>query len=167
MTKLIKTIEKYPGTLAETLGIDPEELKKYKSVVSRKGDTDYYKAFIYEYVCNNVRLDKITDKLGIEWDTVSSWASDLIPTIQMQYAKDRKAKVEAEIKAKEESGEVDNSGFDIYEYAKLYDADYYDMFTDYTYLIQEYNRAIRLGLPTPGIRIVCDGEVIGVARKMK
>ena len=50
----------------------------------------------------------------------------------------------------------------IYDQAKKMNADYYDPHTGYTYLIQEYNRAIKLGLPTEGIRVVCNGDVIGV-----
>lgn len=54
---------------------------------------------------------------------------------------------------------------DIYEQAKQMDADYYDLNTGYTYLIQEYNRAIRFGLPTPGIRVQdSNGNIIGIAK---
>ena len=55
---------------------------------------------------------------------------------------------------------------DIYEYAKQFDADYYDMYTGYTYGIQEYNHAIKLGLPTEGIKVYdASGQLIGIARK--
>lgn len=55
---------------------------------------------------------------------------------------------------------------DIYEQAKQMNADYYDFNTGYTYLIQEYNRAIKLGLPTPGIRVMDSaGNIIGVAQR--
>ena len=58
---------------------------------------------------------------------------------------------------------------DIFEYAKEYDADYYEMQTGNIYHVQEYNRAKRLGLPTPvdGIRVSRDGETIGVVREHK
>ena len=52
---------------------------------------------------------------------------------------------------------------DIFEQAKKMDADYYDIHTGYTYLIQEYNRAKRFGLPTLGIRVLGpDGKIIGM-----
>lgn len=54
----------------------------------------------------------------------------------------------------------------IYEYAKQFNADYYDQHTGYTYAIQEYNRAIKLGLPTEGIKVYdYNGNLIGVAKK--
>ena len=54
----------------------------------------------------------------------------------------------------------------IYEQAKEMNADYYDFKTGYTYLIQEYNRALKLGLPTPGIRVMdSEGNIIGVAKR--
>lgn len=55
---------------------------------------------------------------------------------------------------------------DIYEQAKKMNADYYDVMTGYTYHIMEYNQAISLGLPTHGIRVTCDGEFIGYAKKI-
>ena len=55
---------------------------------------------------------------------------------------------------------------DIYQQAKEMNADYYDYSTGYTYLIQEYNRAVKLGLPTPGIRVKDQfGNIIGVAKQ--
>ena len=54
----------------------------------------------------------------------------------------------------------------IYEQAKEMNADFYDYRTGYTYLIQEYNRAVKLGLPTEGIRVMdSDGNIIGVAKQ--
>ena len=54
---------------------------------------------------------------------------------------------------------------DIYKQAEEMDADYYDPTTGYIYLIQEYNRAKKLGLPTPGIKVKdSNGNIIGVAR---
>ena len=54
---------------------------------------------------------------------------------------------------------------EIYSYAKQinYNADYMDPYTGRIYHIQEYGRAIKLGLPTPGIRVSEDGETIGYA----
>lgn len=56
---------------------------------------------------------------------------------------------------------------DIYEYAKQYDADYMPMGTGLIYHVQEYNDAIRKGLPTEGIRVSEDGVTIGYAEKME
>lgn len=55
---------------------------------------------------------------------------------------------------------------DIFKQAAEMDADYYDFHTGNTYLIQEYNRAKRLGLPTLGIRVVDpEGNIIGIVRE--
>ena len=55
---------------------------------------------------------------------------------------------------------------DIYEYAKEYNADYYDQHTGYIYHVQNYNNQIKMGLPTPGIEVFdTDGNFIGYARK--
>lgn len=57
---------------------------------------------------------------------------------------------------------------DIYAYAKSidYNADYYDHHTGYIYKIQDYGRALKFGLPTPGIMVSdSNGNLIGVARK--
>lgn len=57
---------------------------------------------------------------------------------------------------------------DIYEYAKNFYADYFDPKTGYIYKVQDYNRCIKFGLPTPGIAVVDSytGEIIGYAKKM-
>ena len=44
-------------------------------------------------------------------------------------------------------------------------ADYFDMHTGYTYHIQEYTRTKNLGLPTSGIRVSCDGKLVGFVRE--
>lgn len=55
---------------------------------------------------------------------------------------------------------------DIYEYAKEFNADYYDMHTGNTYAIQEYNRCLKLGLPTEGIKVYdWQGNFLGYAKK--
>lgn len=55
---------------------------------------------------------------------------------------------------------------DIYKMAKEVDADYYDFKTGYTYRIQDYNQAIRNGLPIRGIPVIDDcGTFIGYAQK--
>ena len=57
---------------------------------------------------------------------------------------------------------------DIYAYAESigYGADYMDPHTGYIHGIQAYGRALKFGLPTPGILVYdSDGNAIGVARK--
>ena len=56
---------------------------------------------------------------------------------------------------------------DIYTYAKSinYNADYYDYHSGYTYHIQDYGKALKFGLPTPGIRVSENGITIGYAQK--
>jgi hypothetical protein len=54
----------------------------------------------------------------------------------------------------------------IYDYAKKNDADYMDMNTGYIYRVQDYNRAIKFGLPTDGIYVTdSDGNLIGIAKE--
>lgn len=57
---------------------------------------------------------------------------------------------------------------DIYQIAKdpMYqNADYYDMSSGIIYHIADYNRAIRLGLPTPGIMYTLPDGSRGIARE--
>lgn len=54
---------------------------------------------------------------------------------------------------------------DIYKYAKEYNADYTDR-NGNIYKVQDYNNAIRNGLPTPGIKVYdWQGNFIGIAQK--
>ena len=53
---------------------------------------------------------------------------------------------------------------DIFEYAKNNNADYYDFHTGCIYHVQDYNRALKLGLPTDGILVTCDGMLVGIVR---
>lgn len=54
---------------------------------------------------------------------------------------------------------------DIYEYAKQFNADYQD-YNGNIFKVQEYNRAVRLGLPTEGIKVYdWQGNYLGVAQK--
>lgn len=66
-------------------------------------------------------------------------------------------------------GETQEPGgnMDIYAIAEQYgDADYYDMASGNTYLIQKWNQAKRSGLPDLGIGIVnSSGEFIGYAKR--
>lgn len=52
---------------------------------------------------------------------------------------------------------------DIFEWAKQFDycADYYDQHTGVIYHCQEYGKALKFGLPTPGIRYSLNGETLG------
>ena len=56
---------------------------------------------------------------------------------------------------------------DIYKYAEEIDyaADYYDYHTGFIYGIQAYGRALKFGLPTPGIGVYENGVLIGYAHK--
>ena len=59
---------------------------------------------------------------------------------------------------------------DIFELAEVYgEADYLDINTGYIYLIEEYNRAKRFGLPNVygGIRVAdsVTGEIVGVVKE--
>lgn len=51
----------------------------------------------------------------------------------------------------------------IFEYAKEFDADYYDPATGYIYKIADYNRARRLGFPITKIAVEdsATGKIIG------
>ena len=55
---------------------------------------------------------------------------------------------------------------DIYEYAKEYNADYYDFHTGRIFLVQEYNDKIKSGDLDAKIRVITtSGDFIGYARK--
>lgn len=55
---------------------------------------------------------------------------------------------------------------DIYEYAKVFDADYMDLNSGYTFKVQQYNEAIRNGWPTKGIEVYdYQGEYVGFVRE--
>jgi len=54
---------------------------------------------------------------------------------------------------------------DIYEYAKEFNADYQDP-NGNIYKVQDYNNAIKNGLPTEGIKVYdWQGNYIGIALK--
>ena len=56
----------------------------------------------------------------------------------------------------------------IYEYAKEYDADYYDIKNGYIYHVQEYNRLVGLGIKNAEIRITDEfGNHVGYAKRIK
>lgn len=56
---------------------------------------------------------------------------------------------------------------DIYAYAKEtdYAADYYDYTSGRIYHIQDYGKALKNGLPTPGIAVSENGQIIGYAQE--
>lgn len=57
---------------------------------------------------------------------------------------------------------------DIYEYAKEFDADYYDMSTGCTYHVQEYNRLVGLGIANAEIKVTdISGCTVGYAKRIK
>jgi hypothetical protein len=54
---------------------------------------------------------------------------------------------------------------DIYEYAKDYNADYMDKHGN-IFKVQEYNHAVRSGLPTEGIKVYDSlGNYLGIAQR--
>ena len=54
----------------------------------------------------------------------------------------------------------------IFDYAKDFDADYYEQRTGYIYKVQAYNKALKFGLPVEGIEIYdMDGNYVGLVRK--
>ena len=155
----MKTIEKYPGTIYESTGLSEETIDKVlKDKYLFSIDDSDYRKFYNAYLVYGVPLSEIPEKYGISEKSCSAWASDMIPSIKMKYVENHDA---SEFTKK-------SIGFDIYKYAETYDADYYDPSTGYIYLVQEYNRALRFGLPTPapGIRVMCDGVIFGVARRL-
>lgn len=69
---------------------------------------------------------------------------------------------------KNEKSQMQTGGFDIYSWAQQFPgADYFDQHTGYVYRCADYTRAIRFGLPTPGIAVVdsMTGQLIGYAVK--
>lgn len=55
---------------------------------------------------------------------------------------------------------------DIFEWAKDYpNADYFDHHTGYIYHVADYMRAKNSGLPTEGILVSYNGELIGIVRE--
>ena len=59
---------------------------------------------------------------------------------------------------KRNEGEVINMGLE--DYIDM-NVDYMDMSTMYLYHIQDYNQAKKFGLPTQGIRVTLNGNIIG------
>ena len=151
------TIKKYPETVCETLGITPTSVMSFvpESCIP-DGRNEEYSLFFNEYICNNTPLKDVPEITGLKESTVSAWASDLIGSMRIAIEKEYPS----------EDTEFGGTGFDIYEWAKKNNADYYDPHTGYIYLVQEYNRAVKLGMPTSGIRVVDGGRVIGVAKKL-
>ena len=51
----------------------------------------------------------------------------------------------------------------IFDYAKEFNADYYDPRTGYIYKVQAYNKALKFGLPVEGIEVYdSDGNYVGL-----
>lgn len=162
------TIVNYPGTIYSSIemdGLDKETLLQIadKYINDSKNSDDFNK-FIKAFIIDGLPLSKVLLATGLKESTCSAWASDLIPAIANDF---KKFKLEHARNQKQEvNSSSNNSGFDIYKYTEEFDADYYDMHTGYIYLVQEYNRARKFGLPVHGIRIIDNGQVIGYARKL-
>ena len=153
-----KEIEIHPGRITKTLNIEHDVLMKLipEYLLPNEdniGYTKFYKSFVEE----NNPLSEVPKLTGLSESTCSAWASDFVWSIAVV--------VDKYHRREEERNKKSNSGFDIYEYAKTCNADYYDICTGYIYHIMEYNNAIRLGLPTYGIRVSYDGKTIGYAQK--
>lgn len=57
---------------------------------------------------------------------------------------------------------------DIFEYAKEFNADYYDPNTGNIFKVQNYNNCKKLGIPTDGIEVVnLEGKTIGYVSENK
>ena len=64
----------------------------------------------------------------------------------------------------------EKKGLDIYDLADdpLYEnADYYDIHTGNTYLLAQYNRARRFGLPVDGIHVIMADGTHGICQRME
>lgn len=156
MTKTF--IEEYPGTILEATGLSHEIITKAikdKSLSKNDNDSDEYIKFYDAYVVCGIPLKDIPEEIGIDERSCSAWASDIVPTIKDRYGM-----------YAVETVSTNGMGMDIYTYAEKMDADYYDFHTGYTYLVRQYNRARMFGLPTPGIAVAYNGEIIGYARKL-
>ncbi len=57
---------------------------------------------------------------------------------------------------------------DIFDYAKEFNADYYDPNTGNIYKVQNYNKCKKLGLPTNGVEVTdIEGKTIGYVPENK
>ena len=167
------TIVNYPGTIYSSIemdGLDKETLMQIvNETIISDTDSDDFRRFIKAFLIDGMHLTDVPAATGLKESTCSAWASDIIPTVANAFKKIKLERIQQRQQMKKENSKESKSsngnGFDIYKYAEEYDADYYDMRTGYTYLVQEYNRARKFGLPTYGIRVVESGRVIGYARK--
>lgn len=155
--KIISTIEKYPGTILETLGVSEDVLSSIlplTSLIPVNEEVPYAK--VYEMFINELKpLRDIPELLGFEERQVSAFAGDIIGTLQNFVSESMRVSRKS------------SDQFDIYEYAEEVNADYYCHKTGNIYHIQEYNRARKFGLPTPGIRVSYNGETIGYAQRLE
>ncbi len=164
MNKLLRAVDKFPGTLKESLGVSDDMLVKLLNnspfkPIDNSTDSQYNK-FYNLYVVENKPLKEVCEEVRY----ASAFASDIIGTLKSILENDEKTTT---VEPSSTSKEKKKSGFDIYEYAKTYDADYLDNHTGFIYLVQEYNRAIKFGLPTSGIRVLdsSTNTIIGIAKK--
>lgn len=162
MPKLLSTIEKFPRTIVEYSGVTHEiviEIYEKNCKPTTYDPCDDYNKFIQSYVYDGTRLVDVPTNTGLPVRTVSSWASDLFPDM-MKHLEEFKASQNTKMEQK--SKEVNQATLDLYKLASEMNADYYDMKTGRTYLIQDYNRTKSFGLPTPGIYVrEWDGTISG------
>lgn len=143
-----KFIEQYPGKLHKALNMTHEYVVDLLADMNKSTYSKEFGEFFEDYVIKGKAL-KVCRYSS------SAWAADLFGTAMVRHE---------EMKQHSRS-EKESKGFDIYKWAKKYNADYYDMHTGYTYHVQEYNLAVSRGVVPEGIKVSYDGEFIGIARK--
>lgn len=164
MSKLLRAVDEFPGTLKESLGVSDDMLVKLLNNSPFKpkdiSTNSQYNKFYNLYVVENRPLKEVYEEVKF----ASAFASDIIGTLKSILEKNEKTTPVGQLNTSKEKKKTE---FDIYEYAKEYDADYLDNHTGYIYLVQEYNRAIKLGLPAIGIRVLdsTTNTIIGIAKK--
>lgn len=156
-----RTIDKYPGTILETLEISNDELNILIDELRRRCPNLFSDKVTKSYLMDLSPLSDIPGIVNESESLVSSIAADIIGTLSstIEYLKTTKVQ--------NNSSKNIGTGFDIYEWAKEYNADYYDNNTGYIYHVQEYNRLVKLGLPTIGIKVSENGVLIGYAHRME
>ena len=168
MDKIVRTIERYPGTVMDTLRIYDSiaivNLCKEGNLVPDNTTTSDYGKFYDEYINNGSRLEDIPEITGIPESTVSAWASDFIGTLFIHLENNSETEPDSENEQDSTKSYFYEGTSPIYKRASEMDADYYEMSTGRIYHIQEYNRAKKFGLPSQGIRVSVDGHTIGYAQ---
>ena len=143
---------------------------------------------LYNFICKNwdevmdateeqLRSPENSSEFSVFLDIVL--ANKEIPEGHYGWVADIKGTVESVAKemmlksiqnSKENSKKNSCNGLDIYDLADdpLYEnADYYDIHTGNTYLLSQYNRARRFGLPVDGIHVIMADGTHGICQRME